>query len=61
MNKQDKANWLDEDGECRMCQNGEWPADALSCPVFDAEVPELSPEELGADMAALDNADQLID
>lgn len=40
MNKQDKAAWLDEDGECRMCSDGDWPRDAVTCPVCDAEIPD---------------------
>lgn len=40
MNPQDKRNWLDDDGECRMCRDGEWPRDAITCPVCDAELPD---------------------
>lgn len=40
MNRQDRARWLDEDGECRMCRDGEWPLGADNCPVCDADVPD---------------------
>lgn len=45
MNKQDKARWLDQDGECLMCRDGEWPRDAPSCPVCDAEIPDEQENE----------------
>ena len=38
-NRRERERYLDEDGECRMCQAGEWPRDAETCPVCDAELP----------------------
>lgn len=36
----DRSSWLDEDGECIMCERGEWPLGAVTCPICDAETPD---------------------
>jgi len=44
MYKADRAAKI-VDGECTMCADGDWPRDATSCPVCDAEIPEQEEDE----------------